>query len=208
MKKLIALVLLLNFTVGASFAAEILRTVEGSVTLLSKKKKLDEDLLEIYQGSEAKVQKARKITVSGDYAGNNSVTVEDSEAADGEERNVFVFPVTSIMNRFETNAKSTIKFGSVNLLFVADEVDDNGGENPPVDSVGSVTNVVSKKAQKAAKKKARKRFQKLLQTANSDATMSVKKIVGTREGDEAILKGTFFRKGSPAKGRFKLKFTP
>ena len=33
MKKLIALVLLLNFTVGASFAAEILRTVEGSVTL-------------------------------------------------------------------------------------------------------------------------------------------------------------------------------
>lgn len=209
-------------------------TVSGTVTLLAKtNRNFPNNLQDIYQGTNSVItlgKKGKKISVTGSYAaGASSVRVSEN-VSDSTPKYSFDLPVPAQVSGF-SSGKFIKKDTLVNLYFASqEELDDNGlGEGGDGDGGGggnnSLVNLFKKKFIKSKKPKSPiKKFkaklhkiavQKFLANATTNAvsianlaaTMSVKKVTATRSGNKGTLKGTFFRKGKPAKGRFSLKMT-
>jgi len=159
--------------------SDVLSTVTGSVWLKSANKKISGDLKTVFEGRDSELptsKKGRKISVSGTNVGGNSVQVIETGVASGEAKYSFTFPVLSVINKFAKKARSKSKSGSVITNINGDVI----VKAQSVDSIAS--------------------------TVNASTKMSIQKLIAKRVAGKASLTGTFFTKGTSAKGRFKLIF--
>ena len=208
MKKLFLVVLLLAIA-APTFA--VTADVTGVMQLKGKAKSSD-DFMELLKcGLTAIPAKfARKEKVEATYNGG-AVLKLSQVAEDDSERYSLAFRVPSILRVFSDSnkvQKQKVKNGTVGVDCLGAEEEDP--ENPS--SVESVFVALKQKPKAKHRKltplqKKRKRRKKFLVTGSNGAIFSVGKIVASRKGNKAVVKGTFLSKEDKAAGRFKVKFT-
>lgn len=174
--------------------------VKGTVVLQSSPKGVPSDLEELYLGRDSKLPvKPRIIKVLGTYDSGNSVTVtEDLSVSDSVGTYNFTVPlIESIINTFstkltkESSSNRSIIANFANKIPVdgdSDDGDDDSDEDSDDDddTTDSVNETISNVPIRISK------------------TMSVSKLIASRKGNKAKLKGKFSKEG--AKGRFALNF--
>jgi|GEM_PF-3516757 len=163
-----------------------LRTVAGTVTLTAKSKNFPSTLSSLYKGRDEGVnltEQGKVIKVSGSYDGTSTVTVDERGNHEASYR--FILPVIRSVIESITNAsdKDEDGNGSVRAIFEGIITSSESLESV-VDDEPTTTNV------------------------RIVRDLSVGKITAVRKGNKAIVKGSFIKTGTPAKGRFKLTFTP
>ncbi len=196
-----------------------------------------DDLLEIYKGSDSSITidpKGKRINVKGTYvAGASFVSVEEDKVVSSSiPKYRFDLPIPAQVSshasgRFTTsNTYATLSFvsqddidgdsGSGGGGDGDDDGDGNGGNSSlvklfkkRVSGTNGKKKVFANKFKTKLRKLAVQRFLNGRTASISDfgALMSVKKVTATRKGNKGIVKGTFVRTGSSAKGRFALKMT-
>ncbi len=197
MRKSILLSILIALSTTAVFAhgdedhsSEVefvsLRTVSGSVTLTAKTKGFPSTLSSLYKGRDQGVNltpAGKVIKVSGSYDGTSTVRVD--EKGNHEASYSFILPViASVIESISDAAdKDTDGSGSVRAIF--------DGIVITASSLDSVVDNTDTETQ-----------------VHIVRDLSVGKITASRKGNKAIVKGSFLKTGSSAKGRFKLVFTP
>ncbi len=170
---------------GAEVEFVSLRTVSGTVTLTAKSKGFPSTLSSLYKGRETGVNltpAGKVIKVSGSYDGTDTVRVD--EKGNHEASYSFILPVIRSVIESITDAtdKDTDGSGSVRAIFDGIVITANSLDSV-VDNTGTETNV------------------------HIVRDLSVGKITASRKGNKAVVRGSFLKTGSSAKGRFKLVFT-
>lgn len=212
-------------------------TVTGYVTLQAKTSSaFPDDLLEIYKGSDSSItlgKKGKRVKVKGDYvAGARFVSVEeDKVVSTSTPKYRFDLPIPAQVSshasgRFTTsNTYTTLSFVSQDDIGGSGgsggdggngDDDGNGGNSSlvklfkkRVSGTNGKKKVFANKFKTKLRKLAVQRFLNGRTASVSDfgALMSVKKVTAVRKGSKGMVKGTFVRSGSSAKGRFALKMT-
>ncbi len=189
---LIALLVLVNCNIvmahGNSPETEVqfvsLRTVSGTVILTAKDKNFPSTLTSLYRGRDKGVNATpagKAIKVSGSYDGTSTVTVDEKGEHDASYR--FMLPVIQSVIESITNASDKDEDGSGSVRAIFDGI---------VTSSSSADSVVGNTST----------------DLHVVRDLSVGKITAVRNGNKAIVRGSFLKTGTAAKGRFKLIFTP
>ena len=172
---------------GAEIEFVSLRTVKGTVTLLAKEENFPSSYSTLYKGRATSVdltETGKVIKVTGSYDGTDTVTVDENvvfaAVVGGTDASYrFILPVIRSVIESITNASDKSTTSSVYGIF--------SGTIARNDK--SIDSVVSQRVY-AAK------------------DFSIMKLTAKRIGNKAIVKASFAKRGSSAKGRFKLVFTP